>query len=166
VLGVWKKTEISSCSCRESKFGSSRFWASNYKLRHTGCSIARGHFAIVSTLASELGRLIGRNSGHALTISTRVNLERRLRKSRGTAQQKGQSSIFGRCMPSNTTRQFMIINTLYGQHVSAIAISHQQASHRNTLPISCVCDHKLTCCVGRYTYIKLCNNTTVWTIQI
>jgi hypothetical protein len=38
---------------------------------------------------------------------------------------------FGRCMPSNTTRQFILTN-MYGQHVSATAISHHQASHRKT----------------------------------
>jgi hypothetical protein len=39
-------------------------------------------------------------------------------------------AIFGSCMPSNTTHQFIVTNTLYGQHVSAIAISYHQASHR------------------------------------
>jgi hypothetical protein len=37
---------------------------------------------------------------------------------------------FGSCLLSNTTRQYIITNTLYGQHVSAIAICHHQASHR------------------------------------
>jgi hypothetical protein len=39
---------------------------------------------------------------------------------------------FGRFMLTNTIRQFIITNTLYGQHVSAIAISHHQASQRKT----------------------------------
>jgi hypothetical protein len=39
-------------------------------------------------------------------------------------------SNFGRCILSDTTRQFIFTNTLYGQHVLAITISHHQASHR------------------------------------
>jgi hypothetical protein len=41
------------------------------------------------------------------------------------------TTMFSWVQPSYTTRQYINTNKLYGRHVSAISLSHPQASHRN-----------------------------------